>query len=142
MASSRITPAKGFISRLPHPDDFLRQMGISTSNSRRSMPFNFLQFGKKSPVLPQNEVLDHRPRANEPLGLRRETPGFFNIPDPYTPQQRVRKGSGSTSSAESFPLSGTRASAYKKKLRQVEKHSPYKPPPGTRAAKLAMKNSE
>jgi hypothetical protein len=143
MASSRVAPPKGFSSRLLHPDDFLRQVGISTLDSHRSTPFKPLQFGKKSPALPQNEVSHHRPRPSEPLGLRRENPGIFKTPDPYTPQQRVRKGPGSTtSSAESFPLSGTHASAFKKKVRQLEKSSPYKPPVGTRAAKLAMNNPE
>jgi hypothetical protein len=141
-SSSRVAPAKGFSSRIPHPDDFLRQLETSTSHSHRSMPLNLLQFGKRSSALPQNEVLPPRPRPSEPLGLRPEIPGNFKTPDPYTPEQRVQKGPGSTSSAESFPLSGTHASAYKKKLRQLEKHSPYKPPAGTRAAKLVMKNSE
>ena len=143
IASSRVAPPKGFSSRLLHPDDFLRQMGMSTLDGHRSIPFKPLQFGKKSPTLPQNEVSHHRPRPSEPLGLRRENPGIFKTPDPYTPQQRVRKGPGSTtSSAESFPLSGTHASAFKKKVRQLEKSSPYKPPAGTRAAKLAMNNPE
>ena len=142
MASSRVAPPKGFSSRLLHPDDFLRQVGMSTLDSHHSTPFKPLQFGKKSPAQPQNEVSHHQPRPSEPLGLRRENPGIFKTPDPYTPQ-RVRRGPGSTtSSTESFPLSGTHASAFKKKVRQLEKSSPYKPPAGTRAAMLAMNNPE
>ena len=138
IATSRAAPAKGFISRLKHPDEFLKQIGTSTSHSR----FLQIPFGKFPPVLPQNEVLRHRPQPTEPLGLRRESPRIFKTPErPYTPQQRVLKSPGSTtSSVESFPLSGTRASAYKQRLRQLEKRSPYKPPAGTRAAALAMGN--
>jgi len=139
IATSRAAPAKGFISRLKHPDDFLKQIGTSSSHSRR---FLQIPFGENPPVLPQYEALRHRLQPSEPLGLRRETSRVFKTPEhPHTPQQRVPKSPGSTtSSVESFPLSGTRASAYKKRLRQLEKRSPYKPPAGTRAAALAMNN--
>ncbi|KAJ7074156.1 hypothetical protein C8F01DRAFT_10688 [Mycena amicta] len=46
----------------------------------------------------------------------------------------VRSRGASESSAESFPLAGTRAKSVKRELRQQEKKSPYHPPPGTRAA--------
>ncbi|KIM48753.1 hypothetical protein M413DRAFT_21084 [Hebeloma cylindrosporum] len=147
VASSRVAPAKGFGSRLMHPDEFLRRMEMSTSrSSRHSMPFNPIQipFGQNTLVPSRNEVSRHRPRQSEPLGLRRNTHVIFRTPDPYTPQQRAPKspGSVSVSSAESFPLSGTHASAYKRRLRQLEKRSPYKPPAGTRAAELVMNNQE
>ncbi|RDB21387.1 hypothetical protein Hypma_011835 [Hypsizygus marmoreus] len=40
----------------------------------------------------------------------------------------------STSSVDSFPIPGTRASAAKKRMEEAEKLTPYKPPAGTRAA--------
>jgi hypothetical protein len=51
------------------------------------------------------------------------------------PPRTPRKNSAS--STELFPVSGTRASALKKKLQQQEKRSPYNPPSGTRAAQFA-----
>ncbi|KAG5722150.1 hypothetical protein E4T56_gene7045 [Termitomyces sp. T112] len=43
---------------------------------------------------------------------------------------------GSTSSEESFPITGTKASAAKKIIETEEKRTPYRPPVGTRAALL------
>ena len=57
----------------------------------------------------------------------------LKIPVPHTPS-RLRPPS--TSSTESFPISGTRASAAKQAIQEQEKHSPYKPPRGTRAEKV------
>lgn len=45
----------------------------------------------------------------------------------------------STSSAESFPIPGTRASVLKSETKAHEKRTPYRPPAGTRAAALAVK---
>ncbi|TFK76205.1 hypothetical protein BDN72DRAFT_953988 [Pluteus cervinus] len=57
-----------------------------------------------------------------------------------TPRSSLtRQRKDSVSSAESIPLSGTRASEIKMQLEDEERHSPYKPPPGTRAARLTRK---
>ena len=61
-----------------------------------------------------------------------------SIPQPRTPARTLRPRMKSTSSTESFPVAGTRASDTKKKYEQVEKRSPYKPPIGTRAAQHAL----
>ena len=58
---------------------------------------------------------------------------------PRTPTRHLlQPRKKSTSSTESFPVAGTRASVVKKKYEQVEKRSPYKPPPGTRAAQYVL----
>ena len=79
--------------------------------------------------------------------VRNTQENMFNIPSslsrnrdkaaepPRTPITRPRKNSAS--SAELFPVSGTKASAYKKKLQQQEKRNPYNPPGVTRAARFA-----
>jgi len=61
-----------------------------------------------------------------------------SIPPPRTPIRTLRNRKKSTSSTESFPVAGTRASDTKKKYEQAEKRSPYKPPAGTRAAQHAL----
>lgn len=59
------------------------------------------------------------------------------MPQPRTPlRTRMQTRKQSTSSVESFPLVGTKASAVKKRIEANEKMTPYKPPAGTRAAKL------
>jgi hypothetical protein len=60
-----------------------------------------------------------------------------STPQPRTPAHTLRPRKKSTSSTESFPVAGTRASDTKKKYEQVEKRTPYKPPVGTRAAQLS-----
>jgi hypothetical protein len=57
---------------------------------------------------------------------------------PKTPVRPLQTRKNSSSSTESFPVAGTRASDAKKKYEQVEKRSPYKPPAGTRAAQHAL----
>lgn len=72
------------------------------------------------------------PQQSEPFP--RNLPS--STPLPSTPVRNVasRKRKESTSSVDSFPVAGTRASAAKKKLEQQEKNTPYKPPAGSRAA--------
>ena len=80
------------------------------------------------------------PRQSEPFPrhLRSSTPL------PSTPVRNVasRKRKESSSSADSFPVAGTRASAAKKKLEQQEKNTPYKPPAGSRAAQRLAEMSK
>ena len=61
-----------------------------------------------------------------------------STPQPRTPARTLRPRKKSTSSTESFPVAGTRASDTKKKYEQVEKRTPYKPPAGTRAAQHTL----
>ena len=72
------------------------------------------------------------PRQSEPFprNLRSLTP----LPSTPVRNAASRNRKESTSSADSFPVAGTRASAAKKKLEQQEKNTPYKPPAGSRAA--------
>jgi hypothetical protein len=88
-------------------------------------------------------LLDPRPPAvqtSHPSHPRQSEPFSRNLrsstPLPSTPVRNVasRKRKESSSSADSFPVAGTRASAAKKKLEQQEKNTPYKPPAGSRAA--------
>ncbi|KAF7311485.1 Myb-DNA-bind-2 domain-containing protein [Mycena kentingensis (nom. inval.)] len=56
-----------------------------------------------------------------------------------TNASRSRRGASrgpSETSVESFPARGTRARSVKRDLREQEKHSPYNPPSGTKAAAL------
>ncbi|EAU88762.1 hypothetical protein CC1G_01135 [Coprinopsis cinerea okayama7 len=57
-----------------------------------------------------------------------------------TPRSPFRKGTlrrdSANSSEESFPLEGTKASAYKRRKTEEMKQSPYQPPAGTRASML------
>ncbi|KAJ3507499.1 hypothetical protein NLJ89_g6267 [Agrocybe chaxingu] len=91
------------------------------------------------PLLPR--FPPSRPRQSEQMirrgdvGYSRTSADGYSLPEPRTPQIAQRRGS--VSSADSFPLPGTRASAAKKGEKQKEKGTPYRPPAGTRAALLA-----
>ncbi|TFK42373.1 hypothetical protein BDQ12DRAFT_732027 [Crucibulum laeve] len=83
-----------------------------------------------------------RPRHSEPSALppaRNRDGSVLSQNAFFTPQRRspMKAKIASNSSEESFPLSGTRASAVKKQLRQEEKQTPYTPPAGTKAALYA-----
>ncbi|KAF9469297.1 hypothetical protein BDZ94DRAFT_371453 [Collybia nuda] len=104
-----------------HPEDILRRYDARSASSRRSsarpsfvVRNNIARFGAEGLV---------SSRTSRSIG-------DSNL-QPSTP---VRSRKRSTSSAESFPLSGTKASAMKRKIQEEEKNNPYTPPPGTRAA--------
>ncbi|EDR03298.1 uncharacterized protein LACBIDRAFT_331606 [Laccaria bicolor S238N-H82] len=85
-----------------------------------------------NPHPPGVQASHSHPRQSEPFPrhLRSMTP----VPSTPVPNVASRKRKESTSSVDSFPVAGTRASAVKKKLEQQEKTTPYKPPAGSRAA--------
>ncbi|KAF5315724.1 hypothetical protein D9611_004863 [Ephemerocybe angulata] len=62
------------------------------------------------------------------------TPTPVNVGQP-SKMGPVSAASSSNETAESIPVAGTRAEAYKRKLEEEEKRTPYTPPRGTRAAK-------
>ncbi|KAF9526935.1 hypothetical protein CPB83DRAFT_434526 [Crepidotus variabilis] len=68
-----------------------------------------------------------RPRQSEP------SPATFRLPEPRTPAYNAPRRAPSVSSDEPVPVPGTRASTIKKEKEDLEKHSPYRPPAGTRA---------
>ncbi|CAA7271504.1 unnamed protein product [Cyclocybe aegerita] len=115
--------------------DASRSVGVPTTSRAPSVALS----RRDSSLLPR--FPPNRPRQSEQV-IRRGDVGFsfntrtsadgYSLPEPRTPQKR-----GSVSSADSFPLPGTRASAAKKGEKQKEKGTPYRPPAGTRAALLA-----
>ena len=88
------------------------------SNNRPAVPVRNTQENTFS--IPSSSLSRNRDKAAEP---------------PRTPLARSRKNSAL--SEELFPVSGTRASAYKIRQQQQEKRNPYNPPTGTRAARFA-----
>lgn len=92
-----------------------------TMTMRRSQPRNTRS--SLAPSYTQLPASDSRQRT----ALAPPTPR----PSLNTPQRKV-----STSSAETFPFPGTRASAVKEQIQEKEKSTPYKPPAGTKAAKF------
>ncbi|KAF5315723.1 hypothetical protein D9611_004862 [Ephemerocybe angulata] len=70
-----------------------------------------------------------------------------STPTPINRGQTSRLEAASTASssdgeAQSLPLPGTRAGAYMRRLEEAEKHTPYTPPSGTRAASYLQKQAE
>ncbi|KAF6763974.1 hypothetical protein DFP72DRAFT_488798 [Ephemerocybe angulata] len=68
-----------------------------------------------------------------------------STPTPTNRGQTSRLEAASTASdgeAQSLPLPGTRAGAYMRRLEEAEKHTPYTPPSGTRAASYLQKQAE
>jgi hypothetical protein len=118
--------AMSFMSDRIKVDDVVRKFTESSSSSRRS---SFQRPSTQNvPALDENR----RPRWSESqVGVK--------LPEPRTPNV-PRTRMDSTSSAETFPLKGTRASVTKKLRQEQEKHTPYKPPEGTRAAQLRSRS--
>ncbi|ESK91418.1 hypothetical protein Moror_2716 [Moniliophthora roreri MCA 2997] len=71
----------------------------------------------------------------EPVRRGKRVASPAHVPAVSTP--RFTGSQRSSSSIETFPMDGTRASAIKRKHEQEERHTPYKPPSGTRAAVIA-----
>lgn len=87
----------------------------------------------RSPFAARNIGLQ-QPRDSDRFPLQMRTP-FTTISRPGLSTPRSR---GASDSSTEFPISGTRASAMKKRLEEQERHSPYRPPAGTRASQLAL----
>ncbi|KAF8912026.1 hypothetical protein CPB84DRAFT_1820728 [Gymnopilus junonius] len=132
-ASSQIRPHQGFSSLLIRPTEMLQQFENSVIQRpvQLGRPVSMRRSdGSRAAPLPIERGELSRPQLES-------LPFNFTVPDwdPHTPAQRTRKGS--LSSLESFPASGTRASALKKSRQLQEKQTPYQPPDGTRAALFA-----
>jgi hypothetical protein len=119
------SPARTFISNKVKATDVLDKFQSSSSSRRHSKQRHPTQ---DDPALNENR----RPRRSEPLTRF----GTSKLAEPRTPMKVRRTTLESVSSAASFPLQGTRASAAKKKRQEQEKYIPYKPLEGTRAAQL------
>lgn len=130
-----------FMSNRVKASDVLRKYAESTGSSRRfSVP------PAQRPVVPLDSK-NTRPRHTEPQGGRPRQhitnittgtsgAGFKDL-EPRTTVQVPHLRGSSMSSTEPFPLRGTRARAKKRERQEIEKHSPYKPPQGSRAAQFA-----
>ncbi|KDR73563.1 hypothetical protein GALMADRAFT_158061 [Galerina marginata CBS 339.88] len=130
----KVGPAKGFSSLRVRPSDMLNIFDDADSfSSRYSRPVNNRVLNRSSSTVRSD--LSGLHQNGPPRSLRKSGLLNLNTSDPHTPAKRLRMGS--TSSVDSFPPAGTRASAYKKSILQQEKRTPYKPPEGTRAAELA-----
>jgi hypothetical protein len=128
--------------------DLRRAQGQSLPHYSTLPPKDMLRkFNATLPSTSQSRQSSTRPlQTNLPAQSRRGTTAASSsdqrivesIPQPKTPVRLLQLRKNSTSSTESFPVAGTRASDVKKKYEQVEKRSPYKPPAGTRAAQHAL----
>lgn len=104
--------------------------GFLKDSSPLEPPSQFLESWEASP--------DRGLRKNDPFMSQRTTSGrHYQTPNrgPFTPtfsHSRAR----STSSDESFPIKGTKASVYKEIQTQKAKHTPYQPLEGTRASQF------
>ncbi|KAK7040874.1 hypothetical protein VNI00_009470 [Paramarasmius palmivorus] len=91
-------------------DQVLHQLGMPYPQSSRQGTFVASQ--AREPVV-------STPRSGKPRSSIHDSP------------------SGSSSSGDPFPLDGTKAKAIRRRHEEEEKHTPYKPPQGTRAAEVA-----
>ena len=120
-----------------HPSDILKEFQQSSAIWMDQSPLP----SAVRPHFSNSPVRNTQSGSIPPSSLNRNLPDTHKAAEPpRTPPPRHRKNSAS--STDSFPVSGTRASALKKKLQQQEKRSPYNPPIGTRAAKLLIQRDE
>ncbi len=115
-----------FLAR--NPTDVLKR--AQTASRRHSMHTGTnggAPTGTQTPVLPAPQRKPHR---SVPTGSRINTPRRSQLASPRTPLTHEQR----QSSAESFPLPGTRARTVLEEVQRYEGSTPYKPPPGTRAA--------
>ncbi|RXW18970.1 hypothetical protein EST38_g6880 [Candolleomyces aberdarensis] len=61
---------------------------------------------------------------------------------PPSRMRAVSAASSSNETTESIPVAGTRAEAYKRRLEEEQKHTPYTPPSGTRASMYLQQQQE
>ncbi|RDB21111.1 hypothetical protein Hypma_011836 [Hypsizygus marmoreus] len=125
-------PTSMFTLLGPDPEEMLKNFQASlmatSLSSRRS---------SARPAVPSkmNAGLTIRPRHSAPLAARKVSATAQAPSPPRTPvYPRLSGRQSSTSSVDSFPIPGTKASAVKRRIEEEEKRAPYKPPVGTRAA--------
>lgn len=110
-----------------NPEDILKRLEVRSTSSRRS--------SARPPFVMRSNLAKTNTEGRASSSRLSHLAVDLN-PQPSTPvRSRAPTRKRSTSSAESFPLIGTRASAMKRKIQEEEKNNPYTPPPGTRAAK-------
>ncbi|KAG5651104.1 hypothetical protein H0H81_009835 [Sphagnurus paluster] len=126
-------PTSTFALHNLDPDQVLQM--LSQSQPAASTP----RYTRRSTLnLPgnQRESAASQGRLSAPGPSRRNAIDAAYNP-PRTPKNLQNQyQSNSMSGDESFPLSGTKASALKMKIEEEEKRVPYSPPAGTRAARL------
>jgi hypothetical protein len=121
-----------------HPSEILKEFQ-EYSVIRSSVPLTGRsRLSNKRPAVPVRNTQENT--FNFPSSSLSRNVAYKANEPPRTPLKRSRKNSAS--STERYPVSGTRASAFKKILQQQEKRSPYKPPSGTRAAQFARSRNK
>jgi hypothetical protein len=97
-------------------------------------------------ALPSNVLADPaRSISAHQKASQKKTPRPFKAPhtptrapvakvQPPSPNRAVSTASSSNETTESIPMPGTRAKAFKVKVEEEEKYTPYTPPRGTRAS--------
>ena len=126
-------PQQTFSSLRQRPSDMLKDFQQSSVINRPSIP---LTTHTARPQLSNTHVVHGRHTQAKPGSF---PPSLLSRPFSNTAEPPRTPPKNSASSTDSFPLTGTRASALKKKTKQVEqeKRNPYTPPTGTRAARFA-----
>ncbi|KAF8891208.1 hypothetical protein BD779DRAFT_187604 [Infundibulicybe gibba] len=123
--------------------DVFRRAGRSELLAPRASSYIFDANATPGEVLESfdSSLLSNRNAArfkSDSLGASLQQPPPFSRTPSTRPtastSQNNQPHRGSTSSSETFPLVGTQASSVRKRIEQEEKYTPYRPPPGTRAA--------
>ena len=131
-------PRQAIPSLRQHPSEILKEFQEHSAiwTSRPSVPLTGRsRLSNNRPAVPVRNTQENIFSIPSSSLSRNISVAYKAAEPPRTPVKRPRKNSAS--STELFPISGTRASALKKKLQQQEKRSPYNPPSGTRAAQFA-----
>jgi len=125
-------PSQPIPSLRRHPSEILREFQENSAifNNRSLTGRSYLS--NKRPGFPIRNTQENT--FSFPSSSLRRNVAYKAPEPPRTPRSRKN----SASSTEPFPVSGTRASAFKKIIQQQEKRSPYNPPSRTRAAKFAL----
>jgi len=123
-------PSSSFGADRIRPSDILKEY----EEVDESMMSRYSRSGllDSSPIAPFSAPIDGGGSWQQSQAFR------LGSQDPRTPKQSTRIGSVSSagSNSSNFPISGTKASVYKKNLTQLAKETPYTPPDGTRAAQF------
>ena len=125
------TPVNRAIQSLP---DEGRSNGLSSSST---------SVETRRPIPPVNSPTQGRSSSQMHPSIRHSIPLSQQSQLLQSHTHGRRRASGESTSSESqdtFPMGGTRASVFKQQLEQELKESPYTPPTGTRAARVAKRN--
>jgi hypothetical protein len=87
----------------------------------------------KAPSVSSPRLAQNSPPDVFMASSRRQGP-IIDLSSPFYSQSAAGRSSVSRkSSSDSFPINGTRAKKVKQEIKKQEKHTPYRPPAGTRA---------